>query len=540
MAGWNFAELWERIADRFGDAPALVQGDRRITWTEFDRRADGLARHLLDGGAHHQDKVALYLYNAPEYMEGAFGAFKAGLVPVNTNYRYLDDELAYLWDNADAIAVIFHGCFTDRVDAVRGRLPNVRHWLWVDDGSGPMPDWAESYEDAAASADGRTVADWGRSGDDILMIYTGGTTGMPKGVMWRQDDLIRAVIAVGNPILLEDPDEVGLDAPIDAIESPGAPGLPACPLMHGTGWFTANLYLTAGGSLVLLENRHLDIEELLDTIEREKVGGLTIVGDAFAKPILKVLDANEGRWDLSSMVLITSSGVMWSEAAKQGLLRHNPGMLLIDSFSSSEAIGLGQSVSAAGAEEKTAHFNLGAGAKVLTDDGDEVRPGSGERGRVAVPGHQPIGYYKDPEKTAATFIEFEGVRYSMPGDYATVEEDGTITLLGRGSVCINTGGEKVFPEEVEEALKTDDSVLDAVVVGVPDDKFGEAITAVVEPAEGASLDSEALIDHVKGHLAHYKAPKTVLTIDTIGRAPNGKVDYKRMKAYALDQLGISV
>jgi fatty-acyl-CoA synthase len=206
--------------------------------------------------------------------------------------------------------------------------------------------------------------------------------------------------------------------------------------MHGTGWFTANLYLTTGGSVVLLEDRHLDVEELLDTIQREKVGALTIVGDAFAKPILRVLDANEGRWDLSSLVIVTSSGVMWSEAAKQGLLRHNPGMLLIDSFSSSEAIGLGQSVSSAGAEEKTAHFALGAGAKVITDDGRAVEPGSGERGRVAVPGHQPIGYYKDPEKSASTFITFEGVRYSMPGDYATIEADGTITLLGRGSVCI--------------------------------------------------------------------------------------------------------
>lgn len=537
MAGWNFAELWERVAQRFPDAPAQVQGGRRHTWAEFDRRADGLARHLLDGGAQHQDKVALYLYNAPEYMEGAFAAFKAGLVPVNTNYRYLDDELAYLWDNADAIAVVFHGCFTERVDAVRGRLPRVRHWLWVDDGSGPRPDWAKSYEDAVETPTERVVAPWGRSGDDILMIYTGGTTGMPKGVMWRQDDLIRAVVATGNPLLLEDPDEIGLDAPIESLQGPGVPGLPACPLMHGTGWFTANLYLTSGGSLVLLENRHLDVEELLDAIEREKVGALTIVGDAFAKPILKVLDANEGRWDLSSLVLITSSGVMWSEASKQGLLRHNPGMLLIDSFSSSEAIGLGQSVSSAGAEERTAHFNLGAGAKVITDDGREVEPGSGERGRVAVPGHQPIGYYKDPEKTAATFIEFEGVRYSMPGDYATVEDDGTITLLGRGSVCINTGGEKVFPEEVEEALKTHPEVLDAVVVGVPDGKFGEAITAVVE-LDGDGPGESALVDHVKGHLAHYKAPRRVVAIDSIGRAPNGKVDYKRMKAYALEQLGI--
>jgi len=538
MPGWNFAELWERIADRFPDADAQIQGSRRISWRDFDARADALARHLLDAGAEHQDKVALYLYNAPEYMEGTFAAYKAGLVPVNTNYRYLDDELAYLWDNADAIAVVFHGSFVERVEAVRERLPKVRHWLWVDDGSGPCPDWATPYEDVVGVPTERTVAPWGRSGNDITMIYTGGTTGMPKGVMWRQDDLIRAVNGVANPTFLSDPEEVGIDTPIEAIVEPGAPGLPACPLMHGTGWYTANLYLSAAGSVVLLEDRHLDIVELLDTIEREGVGALTIVGDAFAKPIVRALDAEPDRWDLSSLVLITSSGVMWSTAAKQGLLRHNPGMLLLDSFSSSEAIGLGSSVSMAGAEEKTAHFSLGKDVKVITDEGDEVVPGSGDRGRVAVPGHVPMGYYKDPEKSAATFIQREGRRYSIPGDYATVEADGTITLLGRGSVCINTGGEKVFPEEVEEVLKTHEQVRDAVVVGVPDEKFGEAITAVVEVEPGTSPSTAALIEHVKDALAAYKAPKTVLFIDTIGRAPNAKVDYKRLRQYALDQLGL--
>jgi fatty-acyl-CoA synthase len=540
MAGWNFAELWERIADRFPDADAQVQGTRRISWRDFDARADGLARFLLDHGAEHQDKVALYLYNAPEYMEGTFAAYKAGLVPVNTNYRYLDEELAYLWDNADAVAVVFHGTFAERVDAVRDRLPKVRHWIWVDDGSGPMPEWAVAYEDVVATETDRVRAPWGRSGDDITMIYTGGTTGMPKGVMWRQDDLIRAVNGVANPLYLQDPEEVGIDAPIDAIAEPGAPGLPACPLMHGTGWYTANLYLSAAGSVVLLEERHLDIVELLDTIEREGVGALTIVGDAFAKPIVRALDAEPDRWDLSSLVLITSSGVMWSTAAKQGLLRHHPGMLLLDSFSSSEAIGLGSSVSAAGAEEKTAHFNLGSDVKVITDDGREVEPGSGERGRVAIPGHVPLGYYKDPEKTAATFIQRDGRRFSMPGDYATVEADGSITLLGRGSVCINTGGEKVFPEEVEEVLKTHPGVRDAVVVGVPDEKFGEAITGVVELEPGSSPSDSELIEHVKESLAAYKAPRRVLTIDTIGRAPNAKVDYKRLRQYALDQLGIQV
>jgi 3-oxocholest-4-en-26-oate---CoA ligase len=253
---------------------------------------------------------------------------------------------------------------------------------------------------------------------------------------------------------------------------------------------------------------------------------------------VKALDANPGRWDLSSLFLVTSSGVMWSEPVKHAMLAHNPNMFLIDVFSSSEAIGLGQSVSSAGGEAATAKFVLGENARVLTEEGKDVVPGSGEKGRVAIKGHTPIGYYKDPEKSAATFVQIDGARYSIPGDWATVETDGTINLLGRGSVCINTGGEKVFPEEVEEALKLHDAVHDAVVVGVPDDKFGQAITAVVEPADGCEPDEAELIHHVKEHLAAYKAPKRVLVVHTIGRAPNGKVDYKRHLDYALKELGI--
>jgi acyl-CoA synthetase (AMP-forming)/AMP-acid ligase II len=538
MAGWNFAELWERIASKQPDAEAQVQGDRRVSWSEFDRRADGLARHLLDQGAQHQDKVAVYLYNCPEYLETTFACYKAGLVPVNTNYRYVEDELAYLWDNADAVAIVFHGCFTDRVAAVRNRVPTARTWLWVDDGSGPCPDWAFPYEVAAATeTDGHTVAPWGRSGDDILMIYTGGTTGMPKGTMWRQDDLIRALCATGNPVLGEECETAGYDAALETIGASAAPGLPACPLMHGTGWFTANMYLTNGGSVVCLPSRHLDIPELLDVVEQEKIAAVTIVGDAFAKPIVAALDAEPDRWDISSIVLITSSGVMWSESAKLGLLAHHPNMMLIDSFSSSEAIGLGQSVSAGDSAADTASFALGVAARVVRDDGSDVEPGSGERGRVAVGGHVPIGYYKDPEKSASTFIQIDGKSYSCPGDWATVEADGSITLLGRGSVCINTAGEKVFPEEVEEALKTHASVYDAVVVGVPDDRFGETIAAVVQPTEGSSIDADELVAHTKHSLAGYKAPRMVLVVDSIGRAPNAKVDYKRWKSYAAEHVG---
>ncbi len=537
MSGWNYAEIWEVIADQIPDAPAQIQGDRRLTWRQFDERANGIAHTLLEAGAQEQDKVAQYLYNCPEYLESMYGAWKAGLCPVNTNYRYTDDELVYLWDNADAVAVVFHGTFTEHVERVRDRVPRVRTWLWVDDGSGPCPDWAVPYEEAAASHPGRVQGPWGRDGDHLYMLYTGGTTGMPKGVMWRQDDHIRNVIALGtNPRYGEDP--VDYTVVRELVTGPGIVSVPACPLMHGTGCMTQLIALSGGGCVVTLESRHLDIEELFDTIERHRANTTAIVGDAFAKPMLRALDANPDRWDLSSLFVFTSSGVMFSEASKQGLIRHLPHALIVDAFSSSEAVGMGQSVSSAGVDSGTAKFKLGTNTKVFTEDHREVQPGSGEIGKVAVGGHQPIGYYKDPEKTAATFITVDGQRYSVPGDFATVEADGSITLLGRGSVCINTGGEKVFPEEVEEVLKTHDSVHDAVAVGVPDDKFGEAITAVVELAPGADLDEAALITHVKGHLAAYKAPKRVVPVDTIGRAPNGKVDYKRLKAYAKAELGI--
>jgi fatty-acyl-CoA synthase len=535
MSGWNFADVWEVLAEQLPDAPAQVQGGRRITWGDMDRRADGIAKVLLDGGAARQDKVAHYLYNCPEYMEAMFAIFKAGLAPVNTNYRYADDELVYLWDNADAIAVVFHGCFAERCERVRERVPKVRTWLWVDDGSGPCPDWAVPYEEAAASATSRTVPSHGRDGDDLLLLYTGGTTGMPKGVMWRQDDLF---IYLNPPSGVDFGVEPDLDKVRELSVGPGRVIVPAAPLMHGTGMFTALSTMTSAGSVVTLEGRSFDATELLDAIQREGVNAIAWVGDAFAKPVLRALDAQPGKWDLSSLILVVSSGVMWSEETKQGLLRHHAGMLLSDGFSSSEALGMGTSITSAGSSAKTARFALGPNARVITDEGHDVEPGSGQIGRVAVTGRQPVGYYKDKAKSDATFLVIDGRRYSVPGDYATVEADGTISLLGRGSVCINTGGEKVFPEEVEEILKLHPAVRDAVAVGVPDDKFGEAITAVVEPFPEAAIDEADVIAHVKGKLAAYKAPKRVVVVDSIQRAPNGKVDYKGVKARALEALGI--
>ncbi|MGH9120296.1 MAG: AMP-binding protein [Acidimicrobiales bacterium] len=537
MAGWNFADVWEVVADGIPDVPAAIHGDRRVTWADFERRADGVARTLLATGANRQDKVAHYLYNGPEYLEAMFGMFKAGLVPVNTNYRYRDDELVYLWDNSDAVAVVFHGTFSDTIERIRPRVPRVATWLWVDDGESACPPWATPYEEAAAASAGdaeRTVPPWDRHGDDLLIIYTGGTTGMPKGVMWQQDDLF--VILNGST-----PRPFGEMADLarvrELVTSPVFVTIPAAPLMHGTGCFTSLAALSVGATVVTLTSRSYDPVELLDTVERERINSIAWVGDPFARPVLQALDAERDRWDISTLAVLISSGAMWSEAVKSGLLGHKADMILADQFSSSEALGLGSSFSSGGFTTHTARFTLGENAKVISDLGGEVEPGSGEIGRVAVKGRMPLGYHRDEARTASTFVTMDGERYAIPGDYATVEADGTLTLLGRGSVCINTGGEKVFPEEVEEALKLHPAVADAVAVGVADERFGEVVTAVVEPAPGADIDEAEVIEHVKRHLGPFKAPKRVLAVDAIGRAPNGKVDYRRLRALANERLG---
>ena len=534
--GWNFADVFEALADRQPDALAQRHGGASTTWSQFDRRADGVAATLLAAGVVEQDKVVQYLYNAPEYLESAFAAFKAGLAIVNTNFRYAADELVYLWDNADAVAVVFHGAFTDRITDIRDRLPHIRTWLWVDDGSGPCPPWAQSYEDAAAAtpADGgHARGPWGRSGDHLVLLYTGGTTGMPKGVMWRQDDLFGALDAPNRNRL---PPGQDLAAVTARVTKPGPRNLPAAPLMHGTGLFYALSNLVLGGSVVTATERHFDPARLLDLIEAERINSMSIVGDAFAKPLLRALDAEPERWDISSLRVIVSSGVIWSAATKAGLLRHNDRLIMVDTLGSSEAIGMASSTVSSDRAAQTAAFRIGPNTRVVTDDGRDVGWGSGEMGRVAMRGFTPVGYYKDPEKSAATFQVIDGVRYSIPGDFATVDADGTVRLLGRGSQCINTGGEKVYPEEVEEVLKLHPTVADAAVVGVPDERFGEAITALVEPHAGDTVDEGALIAHVKEHLAGYKAPKRIIAIGSVGRAANGKLDYKALRARATAEL----
>jgi acyl-CoA synthetase (AMP-forming)/AMP-acid ligase II len=537
---WNFGTCFEAIADAVPERTALVQGERRRTWREFDDRAARLAQALSERGLGPDSKVASYLYNSNEYVEGLFATFKLRGVAVNVNYRYLDDELAYLLENSDAEAILFHGSLADHVAKVRDRLPQLKVAIQVDDGS-PQLDGALRYEDLIGSTEPMPRIDC--SGDDLLFLYTGGTTGMPKGVMWRNEDLFWALgegvyPLVGLP-LPEWPSECGAIARQNAESGVPPVHLPASPLMHGTGQFTTFQSLLLGGAIVTLEGRHFDPEELWQVVAREKVTNMAIVGDAFAKPMVRALEVAEERdepYDISSVAIIISSGVMWSAPVKEALISRQP-MICYDSLGSSEGVGYANSISAPGAETKTATFKIGPHSKVLTEDGREVEPGSGEIGLLAVGGHIPVGYYKDPAKSAATFREYDGTRYSIPGDYATVEPDGTVTLLGRGSVCINSGGEKIYPEEVEEAVKHHPAVHDAIVVGVPHDRFGEAVTAVVSLRPGESANDADIMGAVEDSgLARFKRPRHVVVVDDVPRAPNGKADYAWAKTTAKEHV----
>lgn len=538
---WNYAQLWTGIAKAGPNRPAQIFGDVTYTWGQFHQRSNALATDMVKAGLTHQSKVALYLYNCPAYLEGTFGSWLGGFVPVNTNYRYGPEEILYLFDNSDAEAVIFHAVFSDLIEQVRDRLPLVKRWYMVSDESGhALPAWAHDYEEVVTQQHVDVVPSAPLSGDDMLFLYTGGTTGMPKGVMWRQEDLLTVLGRGGNAVSQTPPGD-SVEELIGRI-SPDLKGivtLVACPLMHGTGQFSAFITLAMGGCILTMPNRNFDPAKLWDTVEKDSVNTIVIVGQAFAGPLLEVLDANPGKWNLTSVMQMGSSGVMWSQENKEGLLEHIQQMVITDSFGSSEAVGMGASVSAKGAPAKTAQFALGPNCVVFTEDGKRVEPGSGERGLVAVGGAIPMGYYKDEVKSAQTFRIFEERRWTVPGDWAEVNTDGTLHLLGRGSVCINTGGEKVFPEEVEECVKTHVSVRDAVAVGIPDKRFGETICAVVEAEPGHEPELSVLSDHVKSRLAAYKAPRNVVVVSTIGRAPNGKVDYKRLKKHAMDTLGVS-
>ena len=532
----SYASIWEANADALPDAPAAAHGPDVHTWKEFEDRSARIAAALDAHGVGHDDKVGIFLFNGFEYLEAQFAAFKQRAVPFNVNYRYLAEELAYLLDNADAKAVFFDHTLAGCLDEIRGRCPQLG--LCVQVGGGDLLDGAVAYDDLLTTNQPAPRIE--RSGDDLWFLYTGGTTGNPKAVMWPHDWIQAASAAFYAPLQRDVP--VTVDEAVDAAVSFHDRGrstrvLAAAPLMHGTSGMIALHVLSTGGEVATLENRSFDAQELWLAVGSHKLTMLTIVGEVFARPMLAELDRaiDAGTpYDLSSLFQITSSGVMWSQESKKRFLDYKA-LTLLDSLGSSESVGQGKQVTRrGGSAADTGRFMLSPTTVVIGDDGVLVQPGSGATGRLANRGIIPLGYYKDPEKTEATFPTIDGVRYSIPGDYATVDADGTIILLGRGSVCINSGGEKIYPEEVEEAVKTHPAVIDCNVVGLPDERWGQSVTAVVSLVADAHVSDDELISHTRTKIAAYKSPKLILRVDSVHRGANGKADYTWAKRTAED------
>jgi 3-oxocholest-4-en-26-oate---CoA ligase len=524
---WSFGRVFSAVASAVPpDQPALIHGDRVIAWGDFERRTNALAQAFIAAGAAPGDKLAHLMRNSPAYLETTVAGFKSRLVHVNVNYRYTGEELLYILDNSDSAVVVFDGEFAEVLDTIRDRLPLVRLWLQVGGDTAPF---AVDYETAAAQAASAPQLD--HQPTDMMFIYTGGTTGMPKGVMWDQGDMWEILVKGG--VLWNGEPPATLEGWLDMVRNLPVRQrvLVGPPLMHGTGFLTGMMALARGGCSITLADRSFQPLEALEAARRWQPDTGVIVGDAFARPLLRALDETGDSAAIASLRVIVSSGTMWSPEVKAGLLRHNPMMALIDAFSSSEALGMGSSVTTAADAGKPTRFVGDENTLVLGEDMRPVPRGSGIIGRVARGGLLPRGYYKDPDKTARTFAEIDGKRYCLAGDQATIEADGTIVLLGRGSHCINTGGEKVFPEEVEETLKTHPLVEDALVFGVADEKWGQAVTAVVE---AAGAEPAELIAHVRRQLAAYKAPKRVILVKKVPRAPNGKADYAAAKAIATE------
>tara|TARA_B100001142_G_scaffold188850_1_gene188005 strand:- start:1508 stop:3127 length:1620 start_codon:yes stop_codon:yes gene_type:complete len=535
----DFASVWEMVSDLVPENDALICGEDIVSWKEYDDRASKIASALSEAGLGANSKAGLYLNNSNEYLIAQYAIFKVGGIPINVNYRYVEEELIYLLENSDAEAVFYHACYSSRIKEIAGSLPNIKAWIEVSDGTESKFDQSLKYQDLLSQHS--PMKRIHRDPETIYMLYTGGTTGMPKGVMYKQGEflvyLFRTLKAMGYDV----PEDLSdLESRIEASKSSNAfiRSVVGCPLMHGTGmWLGAFLPLLLGGTAITTSNLGFDPDQLWTQVQNKKATNIVIVGDAFAKPMLDALNraASDGNaYDISSVQVIISSGVMWSAEVKQGLLQHHD-MRLMDTMGSTEG-GMGASVTTRDNPPATAKFSLNPGVIVLADDGEILSPGSEKIGLIGTSGLVPVGYYKDEKKSAETFREVDGVRYSFPGDYAKLEADGTITLLGRGSNCINSAGEKIYPEEVEEALKKDALVFDCLVVGMPDEKFGQKIVAVVSTVDNQQVNEAELIENTRKIIAGYKLPKTILFADEVQRAPNGKANYKWAKAFAEEQL----
>ncbi|MFJ1606221.1 acyl-CoA synthetase [Streptomyces sp. NPDC088253] len=534
---YNLADLFESVVDVVPDREALVYVDhpgtgteRRLTYAQLDSAANRIAHHLIDSGIRPGEHLGLHLYNGVEYVQTVLGCLKARIVPVNVNYRYVEEELVYLYRDADLVALVFDTEFTDRVAAALPRAPALRHVLRVgsaatDGASLAALDFAEA--EAAGSPERGFPP---RSADDQFIIYTGGTTGMPKGVMWRQEDLFFSGLGGGAPTgePVKKPQEL---AERVAAGGEGITFFPTPPLMHGTSTLTAFIGFNFGQRVVI--HRKFVPEEVLRTVQKEKVTSMSLVGDAMLRPLIDALRGPMKGTDCSLMFSVSSSGAIMSETVREQFQSLVPNVTLLNNYGSSESGFNGTATADSGAGQG---FRLRVNSRTQVVDPATYEPVAvGEPGRVAQRGHVPLGYYNDPKKTAETFFQKDGERWVLLGDMATVDEEGIVTVLGRGSQCINTGGEKVYPEEVEQALKSHPDVYDALVAGVPDEKWGNHVAAVVQLREGAGRPSlEDIQTHCRGHLAGYKVPRQLVITDTIQRSPSGKADYRWARSVATE------
>ena len=525
----NIADLAEHAIDAVPDRVALICGDEQITYAGLEEKANRLAHYLISRGVKKDDKVGLYCRNRIEIVIAMLGIVKAGAILVNVNYRYVEAELRYLFDNSDMVAVVHERQYSERVANVLPDTPNVKTVLVIDDGSAVPAQTYHNYggvEFYEAVAEGSPERDFGtRSADDIYLLYTGGTTGFPKGVMWRHEDIYRVLLggtdfATGEFVADE------YDHAKQAAAGPPMIRYPIPPMIHGATQSATWMALFTGGTVLL--SPEFDADAVWRAIEEHKVNLLFFTGDAMARPLLDALEGSER--DLSSLFLLSSTAALFSPSLKERFLELLPNRVITDSIGSSETGFGGTSVVAKGQSGGGGpRVTIDKRTAVLDDDGNEVVPGSGVRGILAKRGNIPVGYFKDEKKTAETFRTINGVRYAIPGDYAQVESDGTVTLLGRGSVSINSGGEKIYPEEVEGALKGHPDVFDALVVGVPDPRFGQHVAAVVAPRKGTAPTLVELDAFVRKEIAGYKVPRSLWIVDEVKRSPAGKPDYKWAK-----------
>lgn len=540
-APYNFADLWESVWPLVAEREALVCGPQHRTYAQLADRANRLAHYLRGAGVGPDDKVALFLRNDAAYVEAMLACFALRAVPVNINHRYTGAELGYLMADSSSVALLAHETLTAQVASVPGGVPTLKAILVVDDPdpttvdgeSAPLAG-AVPYEEALAASSADPVITEGRSGDDTYLMYTGGTTGRPKGVIWRQEDAFYACLGAGDPMRLVGPIENAAEL-LERIV-PAFVYLPLAPLMHAAAQWTTLSWLLAGGKTVLMPGR-LDPEAVWQAVADHGVNALTIIGDAVGRPLIEAWESQPDRWDVSNLISISNGGGPMSPSLKVRIAELFPGRAIVDGFGSSESGVQGsQRLEPGDSVSGLARFAPSRGTRVFDDALGVVEPGSRVIGRVANSGRLPLGYLNDPEKTASTFVEIDGLRFCFTGDLATVEADGTIQLLGRGSQCINTGGEKVFPEEVESALVDHPEVADVLVVGIPDERWGNAVVALVEPTNAAEPPSlEVLREFVRRDLAGFKLPKHLVIVDRVERSPAGKADYRWAKATAEEQ-----